>query len=211
MVDAAINVTAEQVIEHSAYGALLERAGNRGPSAAPQNVYLTADTNQRGARDSWVAIAVATDEQWKALTNALGEPDWAREAALSTAAGRRQHHARIDEHLAAWCSSRSADDIVERLWTSGVPAAKVMEPHRQVEVPQLAARQFFELVDHPVSGSARHSALPVRFSRGPDPLHVRHAPLLGEHNHELLTELGLGTSEIAALEADGVIGRAPRA
>ena len=40
MVAGALNVAGEQVIEHSAYGALLSRAGNRGPAAAPQNCYL---------------------------------------------------------------------------------------------------------------------------------------------------------------------------
>jgi hypothetical protein len=33
--------------------------------------------------------------------------------------------------------------------------------------------------------------------------------MLGQHNHELLSELGLSDDEIAELEADGVIGRAP--
>ena len=47
MVDAALSVAAEQVVEHSAYGALLERDGNRGPTAAPQNLYLTADMRRR--------------------------------------------------------------------------------------------------------------------------------------------------------------------
>ena len=42
MVDAALNIAAEQVIEHSAYGALLTRTGNRGPCAAPQNLYQAA-------------------------------------------------------------------------------------------------------------------------------------------------------------------------
>ena len=62
MVDAALNVAAEQIVEHSAYGALLERDGNRGPTAAPQNLYLTADADDAGERDAWVAIAVATDD-----------------------------------------------------------------------------------------------------------------------------------------------------
>jgi crotonobetainyl-CoA:carnitine CoA-transferase CaiB-like acyl-CoA transferase len=49
----------------------------------------------------------------------------------------------------------------------------------------------------------------MRFSPGPDRLHRRHAPLLGEHNAEILAGLGLSDSEITALEADGVIGTAP--
>jgi crotonobetainyl-CoA:carnitine CoA-transferase CaiB-like acyl-CoA transferase len=209
MIDAAINVTAEQVIEYSASGALLERAGNRGPAAAPQNLYLTAGADELGHHDCWIAIAIATDEQWKALTNALGEPDWTLDPMLATTAGRRQHHDLIDEHLAAWCRHRSAHEIIDRLWNEGIPVARVMEPHRQVDLPQLQARRFFEVVDHPISGPARHSALPIRFSRGSDQLHLRHAPLLGEHNRELLAELGISASEVAALEADGVIGQAP--
>jgi crotonobetainyl-CoA:carnitine CoA-transferase CaiB-like acyl-CoA transferase len=209
MVDAAINVTAEQVIEYSAYGSLLERAGNRGPAAAPQNLYRTADTDERGGSDSWVAIAVATDPQWEALQEVLGRPGWGADATLSTAAGRVEHHGRIDEHLAAWCAERGGDEIVDLFWPAGVPVAKVVQPHRQGDVPQLQARGFFEAVDHPLFGTARHSTLPMRFSRGPDQLHRRHAPLLGEHNAEILAGLGLTAEETAALEADGVIGRAP--
>jgi crotonobetainyl-CoA:carnitine CoA-transferase CaiB-like acyl-CoA transferase len=63
-------------------------------------------------------------------------------------------------------------------------------------------------VDHPVAGRARYSTLPMRFSRGPERVHQRPAPLLGEHTNTLLSELGLSSAEIAALEADGVIGMA---
>ncbi len=209
MVDAALNVAAEQVIEFSAYGALLQRDGNRGPVAAPQNLYLSADTDEFGRTDSWVAIAVASGAQWTALRAALGEPAWAADPMLDTASGRREAHDRIDDHLGEWCRRRSADEIVTRLWDAGVPVAKVMQPHRQTELPPLVARQFFQAVEHPVNGVVAHSTLPIRFSSGPQRLRLRHAPLLGEHNAELLGELGLTRSEIAALEADAIIGRAP--
>jgi crotonobetainyl-CoA:carnitine CoA-transferase CaiB-like acyl-CoA transferase len=209
MVDAALNVAAEQVIEFSAYGSLLRRNGNRGPAAAPQNLYLSADVDEFGRADSWVAIAVATDAQWTALRGALGDPEWAKDPTLATASGRRGAHDRIDEQLGEWCRRRGADEIVERLWDAGVPVAKVMQPHRQTDLPQLAARQFFETVEHPVSGTVRHSTLPIRFSDGPRRFHLRHAPLLGQHNADLLGELGLRPEDIAALEADGTIGRAP--
>ncbi|HXP32657.1 MAG TPA: CoA transferase [Acidimicrobiales bacterium] len=209
MVDAAVNITAEQVIEYSAYGRLLERAGNRGPTAAPQNLYRTAGTDERGRRDCWVALAVETDEQWKALTEALGRPGWATSASLCTSRGRFEHQDLIDREIEAWCEPRTAEEVVDRLWPAGVPVAVVTQPHHQGELPQLQARRYFETVDHPVFGSARHSTLPMRFSNGPDKLHRRHAPLLGEHNSEILAGLGLSESEITALEAEGVIGRAP--
>ncbi|MEB4207876.1 CoA transferase [Mycobacterium sp. 94-17] len=209
MVDAALNISAEQVIEHSAYGALLEREGNRGPAAAPQNLYLSADVDEFGRLDSWVAIAVATDDQWDGLCRALGSPSWASDPTLSAEAGRRTHQDQIDAHLAAWCERRSRDEIVATLWDAGVPVAKVMQPHRQPELEQLAFRDFFEVVDHPVNGPARLSTVPMRISAGPHKFHTAHAPLLGQHNHELLSGLGLSDSEIAGLEADGVIGGAP--
>ncbi|MGZ4528565.1 MAG: CaiB/BaiF CoA transferase family protein [Mycobacterium sp.] len=209
MVDAALSIAAEQVIEYSAYGALLERAGNRGPTAAPQNLYRSVDIDEFGLPDSWVAIAVSTDEQWKGLCAVIGSQSWATDPKLATAHCRREHHDMIDERLAAWCERRSRDEIVATLWDAGVPVAKVMQPHRQTELDQLAFRGFFEEVDHPVNGPARLSTVPMRSSAGPSKFHTQHAPLLGQHNHELLAELGLSGSEIADLEADGVIGRAP--
>jgi crotonobetainyl-CoA:carnitine CoA-transferase CaiB-like acyl-CoA transferase len=211
MVDAALNVAAEQVIEYSAYGALLQRAGNRGPAAAPQNLYRTADIDEFDRADCWVAVAVATDEQWVALRDAIGSPGWAMVPQLERVEGRRAQHDLIDEHLAQWCLPRSGDEIVDILWSAGVPVGKVMQPHRQTELPQLAFRGFFEEVDHPVNAPASHSTLPIRLSHGPTRFHQHHAPLLGQHNHELLAELGLTPDEIAALEADGVIGNAPGA
>ncbi|BCO34418.1 CoA transferase [Mycobacterium heckeshornense] len=209
MVDAAVNIAAEQVIEYSAYGALLQRAGNRGPWAAPQNLYRTADVDEFGRLDSWVAIAVATDRQWEGLCEVLGRPQWAMDPALSTMAGRRERHDLIDAHLGAWCQQRAGDEIVRCLWDAGISVAKVMQPHRQTELSQLAFRHFFEDVGHPINARVAHSTLPMRLSRGPERFHVRPAPLLGEHNHELLAELGVTREEIADLEADGVIGRAP--
>ncbi|MGW5377865.1 CoA transferase [Nocardia sp. NPDC003999] len=209
MVEAALNVAAEQVIEYSAYGVLLERDGNRGPCAAPQNLYRASGVDEFGREDCWVAIAVATDAQWRRLREALGTPFWALDPELSSEPGRRRRHDLIDERLAEWCARHGSDEIVRILWDAGVPVAKVMQPHRQCELPQLRFREFFEPVAHPVAETARHSTVPVRFSGGPRRYHRQPAPLLGQHNTELLTALGLSEKEIHALEADGVIGGLP--
>ncbi|MDL9938111.1 CoA transferase [Gordonia sp. ABSL1-1] len=207
MVDAALNVAAEQVIEYSAYGRLLSRDGNRGPAAAPQNLYQAAGIDEFGRDDNWVAIAVATDDQWRQLVEAIGSPEWATEPDLSTAEGRRRAHDRIDAELANWTRELDSDKIVEILWAAGVPVAKVMQPHRQTEIPQLQARGFFTQVDHPVNGVASHSTLPVVFSSQPD-LTFGPAPLLGQHNTEVLAGIGLDPAQIEQLENDKIIGQA---
>jgi crotonobetainyl-CoA:carnitine CoA-transferase CaiB-like acyl-CoA transferase len=211
MVDAALNVAAEQVVEHSAYAELLRRDGNRGPTAAPQNLYLTADPDEQGERDAWVAIAVATDEQWVALGDVLGRPAWATDPALATATGRCQHHDAIDVHLARWCGERRGDEIVDRLWAADVPVGKVMQPHEAASIPQLQFRGFFEDVDRPITGKARHSTVPFRMSRRLEPYHRHPAPQLGEHTDEVLRDLGVSDDELAELRDLGVIGSVPDA
>ncbi|WP_328392588.1 CaiB/BaiF CoA transferase family protein [Nocardia sp. NBC_00416] len=210
MVDAALNITAEQVIEYSAYGALLERTGNRGPHAAPQNLYRAAGLDEFGRPDTWIALAVTTDDQWAALVEVLGAPEWAAGSRLRTVAGRRAAHDEIDEHLTAWFAQRAAGEIVDRLWGAGIPVAEVLQPHRQAEIPQLGHRGFFEPVEHPVNPAARHSTVAARFSAGPGKYHRVHAPLLGQDNHAVLTELGYSAADITALEDGGVVGGTPK-
>ncbi len=206
MLDAALNVTAEQVIEHSAYGALLERAGNRGPLAAPQGLYRVAGPDEFGGDDAWVAIAVATDEQWAGLANAVGRPEWASDPGLASAAGRRQHLDEIDARLEEWCRARSADEAVAHLLAAGVPCAPVLQPHRQPELAPLEQRGFFESLDHPIIGTARFATMPMTMPGAPERWHLRPAPLLGEHTMTLLADLGLTPAELSGLAAEGVIG-----
>ena len=66
MIEAALNAAAEQAVEWGAYGRLLEREGNRAPSAAPQNLYAC-----RGD-EAWLTLSVRTDEQWEGLRAASG-------------------------------------------------------------------------------------------------------------------------------------------
>ncbi len=60
-----------------------------------------------------------------------------------------------------------------------------------------------------MNGRAKLSTVPTRFSGGPGLFHRNPAPVLGQHNEDLLVELGLTPAEIADLEADGIIGRSP--
>ncbi len=92
MVEGALNAAAELSIEWSAYGVELSRDGNRGPEGAPQNVY--ACQGKQAGKESWLALAVTNDAQWRALKDLLGQPAWAEDAELASHAGRRRKHER---------------------------------------------------------------------------------------------------------------------
>jgi crotonobetainyl-CoA:carnitine CoA-transferase CaiB-like acyl-CoA transferase len=204
LVEAALNVAAEQVIECSAYGRVLERAGNRGPCAAPQGVYRCADENE------YVAIAVATDAQWRALRALMGDPEWARDPVLETAAGRRAAHDEIDAQLEKWLETQGRDAAVERLVGAGVPAHELTNGHYLMPNPQLEHRRFFQVMRHPVTGAARYPGWPMAFSGLDRHLHRRPPPTLGQHNDEILGgELGLSADELQDLRERKIIGERP--
>ena len=207
MIGASLNLAAEQVIEYSASGHLIGRMGNRSPSCAPQGVYLTGDIDDTGGRDRWVAISVATDDQWRALARIIGETVWAEDPTLATFAGRRAAHDGIDACIAAWCRDRSRDSVVDALSGAGVPSEPVVLAHEHDRLAPAVWRRLFEPVEHPVTGTHDFIGSPFRHANGPH-RHCRgHAPLLGEHNRDVLTRLlGYPEEEIDRLEHDGVIG-----
>jgi crotonobetainyl-CoA:carnitine CoA-transferase CaiB-like acyl-CoA transferase len=207
LLENALNLAAEQVIEYSAYGELLTRAGNRGPVSAPQGVYACAE---RDGEPALVAIAVRTDAHWKALRAAMGEPEWARAADLARADGRRARHDEIDAGIESWLAGLSSLEASERLLAAGVPAAAVINAHRVLPNPQLEAREFFQVMVHPVTGETRYPGFPMRFSGFGSRLHRAPPPTLGQHNREILEgELGLSREEVDALERDQVVGSRP--
>jgi crotonobetainyl-CoA:carnitine CoA-transferase CaiB-like acyl-CoA transferase len=209
MVANALNVAGEQVIEFSANGVRLERMGNRGLAAAPQNSYAAADWDDDLDQHRWVSIAVATDTQWDALRSALGDPVWARDPELATAVGRRARHDELDAEIGAWCAARTSTEIVDALWPAGVPVAVVVHPSAHLAFDQLLHREFFEHVEHPVHGDSVHITYPFRLPGDAGPVHLRPAPLLGQHNAEIFGDLlGLTPADLDALAAAGVIGTA---
>lgn len=204
LVETALNIAAEQVIEQSAYGRLLCRDGNRGPVAAPQGLYSCADAGE------YVALAVATDDQWTALRSLMGDPEWARDGALDSAAERRVRHDAIDAGIETWLADRRQADAVDALVEAGVPAHAVINAHYVMPNPQLEHRRFYQTMEHPVTGATRYPGLPTRFSALGDRLHRCPPPTLGQHNREILCgELGLSEEEFDALREKQIIGDRP--
>ncbi|MCU1614595.1 MAG: CoA transferase [Frankiales bacterium] len=203
MAEAALNVAAEVTVCFSAYQVRLSRNGNRGPDAAPQGLYRC------GAAEEWLAIAVATDEQWAGLVALLGHPTWASDPALAHRAGRIADHDLIDRELAAWLRDRDVAATADLLVGAGIPAAHARDPRRTSGHPRHVERGFFEPVAHPLAGELSVPRPPFRFSsirrwnRTP-------APLFGEHNRELITGLlGAADEDYRQLVRAGVVGHRP--
>jgi crotonobetainyl-CoA:carnitine CoA-transferase CaiB-like acyl-CoA transferase len=166
---------------------------NRSSRAVPHGVYPAA------GNDRWVAIAVQNQAQWRPLTRLIELPG---DGDLAT---RKAHEEQIDAALAAWTAGQDAALLAARLQAAGIAAAVVATGRDLVDADeQLAARQFYPKLNHPVAGPVRLDGIVARLSATPGAL-TSPAPLLGQHTAEVLTELlGLDTEQLAALRAAGV-------
>ncbi len=205
MINSALCVAAEVVIEYSAYGVELQRQGNRSPQCAPQGIYPTSEPDRVGLGDvRWIALSVLTDQQWSALCDIVGRPEW---TGWSQSA-RRSRPDEIDAAIAAWTSANTVDVIEKTLLSGGVPVGEVMLGHLLTELDQLAHRGFFEEVVHPLTGTNTHAGLPVRWASMPGPVQRGPAPLLGGDDDIVwLEQVGISPEEYATLRQSGVIGR----
>jgi crotonobetainyl-CoA:carnitine CoA-transferase CaiB-like acyl-CoA transferase len=198
MVEAALAIAAEPIIEWTAYGRLLGRQGNLSPRSCPQGVYACAGTEQ------WLALSIPDDATWESLVKAIGEPSWA--GGMEAWSDRRSHEDEIDAGLGAWAATTTLIEAIDCLVAAGVPAAPAWDPRRVSEHPQFVHRGFYETVDHPVAGPIAVPTLPMRVS-GIDRWTALPAPTLGQHNQEVL---GLDGGDLERLEAAGVIGTRPK-
>ena len=210
----------EAVMHHVSYawmdwtmnGRLHPHPGNRHPSMAPHGVFPAAeDPGVEHDLPPYVAIAVPHDRAWAALCGAMGDPALAADERYADVVSRCRRQDELEALVAAWTRLRTARELMLRLQAAGVPAAMV---HRQTLMhgdPHLAARGFFERIEHPEAGAHRYPGPQARFREQPLQPVRGPAPTLGQHNRELLCGLlGLGEDEYRRLEAEGVIGTAYR-
>lgn len=207
MVEGALNAAAEQIVEFTAYGNLLGRSGNRSPGAAPQGLYPCRGSQPGSER--WLALSVGSDQEWVELKTVLGGPAWAERPGLEDHTGRSARQDEMDEQLRTYFAEQDREAAVAALCAAGVPAAAVVDPRAVSELEQHRARGFFEELEHPVTGRHPVPGLPFRYGSVTSWLR-NPAPVLGQHNRELLCAgLGLSDAEFEGLAREGIVGSRP--
>jgi benzylsuccinate CoA-transferase BbsF subunit len=175
------------------------RRGNQDSLMAPHNCYRCKGD------DKWVSIAVANDEEWKALCRAMGNPPWSNCPAFVDAASRVENRVELDRHIAEWTGDKQHHEVMTLLQNFGVAATPSFNAEEILADPHVRARGMVSEVEHPVMGkkvvispSWKLSATPARIKKA--------SPLLGEHNQEVFGGLlGMTADDIRKLEEERVI------
>jgi crotonobetainyl-CoA:carnitine CoA-transferase CaiB-like acyl-CoA transferase len=190
--------------EYTMNGRIPGPLGNVDPHVVPHNVYR-AFAGLSG-EEAWIVIAAETDTQWAAIASVAGHEEWAAEGhPWATVQGRLGARDAVDAAVAELAAGVVAEDLSETIQAAGAIAAPVTSSVGVAASPQHAARGWIETVDHPFAG--RHRFPGFLWRTAPDPTTWdRYCALVGEHNAEVLGELGYDAASIEGLLADGVIG-----
>ncbi|OGL29220.1 MAG: CoA-transferase [Candidatus Rokubacteria bacterium RIFCSPLOWO2_12_FULL_73_47] len=195
--DAALAMLVNVASSYLVAGQEARRFGNGHPTIVPYTTYPT--------RDGQMAVAVGNDAQFARFAEAVGRPEWARDARFTRNRDRVVHRDVLDGLVADVLRGDVARAWLDRLRAAGVPCGRINTVAQALDDPHAAARGMVETVEHPAAGALRLLGIPFKLAGTPATVR-RPPPTLGQHTEEILRdELGLGAARVAELRAQKVI------
>ena len=181
------------MLQYQMTGGVPSPPGNDDPDFAPHNNYPCA------GEDGWLSIAVGSDAEWESLVGVMDDETLGNDVRFADGKSRRRHRRALDDMVSDWTRTRTPQEATELLQRAGVAAMPVMNIADQFADPHLNARDTYVEIDHPHAGAEMLYGVPWRLSRTPGGVRSP-APLLGQHNGYVLSELlGLDDAGIAEL------------
>jgi crotonobetainyl-CoA:carnitine CoA-transferase CaiB-like acyl-CoA transferase len=186
------------VLDYVANGRKPKRIGNASHSAAPHGVYRCQGD------DRWCAIAVLNDEEWKSFCNVIDKPELVEDPRFQTSFDRVKNRDELDRMVNEWTVHLTAEEVMVKLQSVGVPAGVVKNGADIYNDPQLRHRNYFWELKHPEMGPFTHLGQSFVLSKTPAEAR-RPSPCLGEHTESICKEfLNMSDDEFAQLSQKGV-------
>jgi crotonobetainyl-CoA:carnitine CoA-transferase CaiB-like acyl-CoA transferase len=154
--------------------------------------------------DGYLSVLPYNDGQWLRFFAMVGREDFATDPRFGSLAERTRNidvlYGLIDEVMA----TRSSAAWLEQLQAYDIPSVAVKHPSELLDDPHLKATGFFQQVEHPSEGLVVSMESPIRMADSPVGLR-RHAPRLGEHTREILSEIGYSAADCETLLSSNAV------
>lgn len=159
--------------------------------------------------DGYICLLAVNDEQWRRVLTAIGRPELLEDARFSRMTERMRHINELYSILGDAIALHTSAYWEKAFAQADVPHGQVRELHELMKDDYLRETGFFRKVQHPTEGDLVMTSIPVQFSASPG--NVRYLPPnLGEHNLEILGELGYSQQQIENLCAPRPPAPAPQ-
>lgn len=186
-----------QAASYRASGKLRPRTGSRSTTAAPRNAYRTSD-------GKWVCMSASTQAMTERLFRVIGRADLIDNPRYRTNADRVKNAAELDAIIGEFIGRMTLAENLEFFDRNEVTVGPIYDISQIMADPHVRAREMVvEYPDEDMGVIPMHAIVPP-LSVTPGAVRMR-APKLGEHNHEVLAELGLSEEDLARLAAQDVI------
>jgi formyl-CoA transferase len=195
--DPLFAVLGPQAANHRLTGKVKPRTGNRSTNAAPRNAYRCKD-------GKYVGLSASIQKMAERVFRAVGRPDLVDNPRYRTNADRVKHAEELDAIIGAFVAERTQAENVAYFEQAEVTIGPIYDISQIVEDPHVIAREI--LADYPDSDMGSfpmHHVVP-RLLGTPGSMRAP-APRLGEHNRELLGEIGVDEAAYSRLLAAGAV------
>lgn len=182
--------------EYFATGTVFPPMGSAHPQFVPFQNFAT--------RDGHVFVAAFHDALYRKLCERLGRPELARDPDYIDNVGRSRNRAALLAILAPIFATRTSEEWIAELDPVGIPIGRVNNLAEVFRHPHALHNGMVLEQEHPVAGTVRTIANPLRLSDTPAVAHSP-PPLLGQHTDAVLAGLGFDAARIAALRERKVI------
>ena len=154
--------------------------------------------------DGWIIVQTGGGATWETIADFFGPPEL-HEPRFAETAQRNQNGEELDRIVLDSIKDRGKWDLFTEAAQARMLFGLVQTPSELADCPQLASRDFYREVDHPVIGKIKVPAVLFNLSLTPY-RYIAPAPTLGQHNHEIYVDgLGYTRQELVRLRQTGAI------
>jgi crotonobetainyl-CoA:carnitine CoA-transferase CaiB-like acyl-CoA transferase len=155
-------------------------------------------------KDGKVFVVNVEEDQWQRMVELMDNPEWATLDIFKDRVTRGQNYDALYPFLQEWAANWTVNDLYRAGQERRICFAPVNTMADLFASEHLKAREFFVQISHQLAGTLTYPGAPFKPSEGGYAIH-RPAPLLGQHNNEVYTKIGLSQTEIEELKKQQII------